>query len=210
MVSRALPAAQGAAGWLSCANAPVVARTAACLNEDGGVRRLADVQAELADVEISAGNFRLWLQANGSALVHNLAVSAKGPLADVVERLLDAHGEARTLEQITGDIAGGRAPGRRRRPGTGGRRPPAVHPVLPWARGPGVVGARKGPSRSEGAGHARKQGEEKRAGSSRPPESVRGASGERLWLWVRVDADVLRGCEAAVPVALVEGLGLLL
>ena len=99
--------------WLSCANAPVVARTAACLNEDGGVRRLADVQAELADVEISAGNFRLWLQANGSALVHNLAVSAKGPLADVVERLLDAHGEARTLEQITGRHRCGRAPGRR-------------------------------------------------------------------------------------------------
>jgi hypothetical protein len=30
----------------------------------------------------------------------------------------------------------------------------------------------------------------------------------RLWLWVRMDAEVLRGSEAAVPVALVQGLGL--
>ena len=35
-----------------------------------------------------------------------------------------------------------------------------------------------------------------------------GTSGERLWLWVRVDVEVLRGSEAPVPVALVEGLGL--
>ena len=52
------------------------------------------------------------------------------------------------------------------------------------------------------------RGKRSDAGSSRPPESVRGASGERLWLWVRVDGEVLRGSEAAVPVALVEGLGI--
>ena len=34
------------------------------------------------------------------------------------------------------------------------------------------------------------------------------AEQERLWLWVRVDGDVLRGSEASVPVALAEGLGL--
>jgi hypothetical protein len=43
--------------------------------------------------------------------------------------------------------------------------------------------------------------------AGRPPEPA--ASGaDRLWLWVRVGADVLRGREAAVPVDLMEGLGL--
>ena len=94
-------------GWLSSTPAPVVARTVAYINEDGGVRRLADLQAQLADVGISAGNFRPWLQANGAMPVEDLAVSVKGPLADVVECILDAYGEARTPEQIRADVASG-------------------------------------------------------------------------------------------------------
>ncbi len=43
------------------------------------------------------------------------------------------------------------------------------------------------------------------ASGSQPAEAS--ASPARFWLWVRVDADVLRGAEAAVPVALMEGLG---
>ena len=70
------------------------------------------------------------------------------------------------------------------------------------------MGARKGPSREEGARHPPKGRGEGRTGAVGPPERYEATSGERLWLWVRVDGEVLRGSEAAVPVALVEGLGL--
>ena len=114
-------------GWLSSTPVPVVARTVAYINEDGGVRRVADLQAQLADVGISAGSFRPWLQANGAMPVQDLTVSVKGPLADVVERILDAYGKARTPEQISADIArSGRHGGRRSRD-EGARRPPSVH-----------------------------------------------------------------------------------
>lgn len=194
--------------WLSSANPPVVARTATCLNEDDGVRRLADIEAELTDVGISACNFRLWLQANGAALVHDLAVSTKGPLADVVEHLLDAYGEARTLEQITADITAGerrvdaedlaRVVGDRRR---FTQSPRGNVGLLSWGRENARAGAkaRVAPANSSGSGPA---------GSGQPHEPLGAESGEQLWLWVRVDAETLRGSEAAVPVALVEGLGL--
>ena len=42
------------------------------------------------------------------------------------------------------------------------------------------------------------------AGKSEPAAS----EGDRWWLWVQVDPDVLRGGEAAVPVALMEAVGL--
>jgi hypothetical protein len=196
--------------WLSSTKAPVVSRTSACLNEDGGVRRLADVQAELANLEISARNFQPWLQANGAVLVHELAVSAKGSLADVVERLLDAHGEARTPEDIRGEIAAGgrqvdaldlaRVFGDRRRFTKSSR---GNVGLVSW-------GQKRDRARAKSRPAAANSAKRSLAGRRRSPEAAGGASGsgERLWLWVRVDAEVLRGCEAAVPVALVEGLGL--
>jgi hypothetical protein len=194
--------------WLSSTKAPVVARTAACLNEDGGVRQLADIEAELVDVGISAGNFRPWLRANGAVVVRDLAVSARGPLADVVERLLDAHGEARTLEQITTDLAAGerhvdaedlaRVLGGRRRFTRSSR----------GQVGLGLWGRETGRAAAKERAAPAKSAKTRLAGPPEPPETVGGEPKERLWLWVRVDAEVLRGSEAAVPVALVEGLGL--
>jgi hypothetical protein len=80
------------------------------LAADGGVRRLSDVQTELADLEVAPDRFVAWLQANGATVVHDLAVLVTGQLADAVERVVDAHGTARTTEQIEADLAaGGRA-----------------------------------------------------------------------------------------------------
>ena len=195
-------------GWLSSTPAPVVARTVAYINEDGGVRRLADLHAQLADVGISAGNFRPWLQANGAMPVEDLAVSVKGPLADVVERILDAHGKARTPEQIRADVAGGgrpvdagavtRALGDRRRFTLSVR---GEAGLASW-------GQERGRSLKKAHGRPRTGQDESRTGAVGPPERDGGTTEERFWLWVRVDVEVLRGSEAAVPVALVEGLGL--
>ena len=138
-------------GWLSSTPEPVVARTVAYINEDGGVRRLADLQAQLADVGISAGSFRPWLQANGAMPVQDLTVSVQGPLADVVECILDAYGEARTPEQIRADIASG---GRHVDAGAVIRALGDRHRFTRSERGeagPAVVAASEGPGAEEGA-----------------------------------------------------------
>ena len=194
-------------GWLASTPAPVVARTVAYINEDGGVRRLADLHAQLADVGISAGNFRPWLQANGAMPVEDLAVSVKGPLADVVERILDAYGKACTPEQIRADVAGGgrqvdagavtRALGDRRRFTLSVR---GEASLVSW-------GQERGRAPKKAHGRPRTGQDESRTGAG-PSERDGGTTEERFWLWVRVDVEVLRGSEAPVPVALVEGLGL--
>jgi hypothetical protein len=194
-------------GWVAAQPHDVAARTAACLAEDGGVRRLVDMEAELADLGIATRYLVPWLRACGAAVVHDVAVPVNGPLADVVERLLDAYGTARTSEEIAADLAGcGRA-------------------VEPAALAK-VVGNRRRFARSTAGGvRLAVWGQDEHPPvekvprpplaklPAKAPAPTKPASGQpggqdRLWLWVRVDAEVLRGSEAAVPVALVEGLGL--
>ena len=96
-------------GWVAVEPGPLASRTSDCLAWDGGVRRLADVNDELADLGITREQLPAWLAANGATVVHNLAVLVTGPLADAVERIVDAHGMARTSEEIEADlVAGGR------------------------------------------------------------------------------------------------------
>jgi hypothetical protein len=54
----------------------------------------------------------------------------------------------------------------------------------------------------------RRQGKTSGSHLDRAPAPLTPAGQERLWLWVRVNVEVLRGSEAGVPEALVEGLGL--
>ena len=179
-----------------------------CLAWDGGVRRLADVNDELADLGITREQLPAWLAANGATVVHNLAVLVTGPLADAVERIVDAHGMARTSEEIEADlVAGGRlvqhaalaraVRGRRfTRSATG-----AVG-LSVW--GPEVEEGRstKKPRRRP----AKRDGSE--PGPTPPQKALRRATQPRLWLWVRVDGDVLRVPRRPFRSALVEGLGL--
>lgn len=192
-------------GWLAVNPKFVVDRTSACLRTDGGIRRLIDVASELGDLEIPNDQLAPWLRACGAIVVHDSVVHLSGPLADVIERILDAHGVARTLEEITSDLArGARATdpsalatalrGRRFRCATDG----ALHLIV-WDKESRPTAARaRSPRRSTKPDlpHDRSRTE------------ANPANQERLWLWVRVDAEVLRGSGAAVPVALVEGLGL--
>ena len=74
-------------GWSALQSRAVVPRTRTALTADGGVRRLADVTADLADLEVDAQQLVLWLGANGVTVIHDLAVVVGGPLADAVERV---------------------------------------------------------------------------------------------------------------------------
>ncbi len=167
-------------GWVAVDPRPLAGRTDECLAVDGGVRHLSDVQAELADLEIRPEQLVAWLRANGATVVHDLAVLVTGPLADAVERVLDAHGRERTALEVEADLAGG---GRMVESG-------ALDRV--WRGGRFTRSAK-------GALRLAAWGPDERPSSKKTP---------RLWLWVRVDEEVLRGSEAAVPAALVEGLGL--
>ena len=207
-------------GWSALQSRAVVPRTRTALTADGGVRRLADVTADLADLEVDGQQLVLWLGANGATVIHDLAVVVGGPLADAVERVLDAHGEPRTEEEIAADLAdGGRTvdPSSVRAAVRQGRfarlekgaiglaawpaaEEPAVEPRRPGRRSRGRP---PGPSPAVPAGRTPGAGE---PAGARPEPAAPGT--DRMWLWVRVDADVLRGCEAVVPGALMEGLGL--
>ena len=100
---------RGHPGWVATHPASLLSRSALSVRADGGVRLLADVSAELADLELCPGMVVPWLQAFGAVVVHELVVSTAGPLADAVERILDAHGTTRTVPQIAEDlVAGGR------------------------------------------------------------------------------------------------------
>ena len=200
-------------GWVSTHPRQLVGRTADCLTADGGIRLLVDVEAELADLGLRADQIGPWLRASGAIVVHDVVVSMSGPLADVVERVLDAYGTARTAEEIAVDLAScGRA------------EEPAVLADALRARRftgspTGAVGLVGWPNQTGPDEKKCKAARNERAHGSSPKASVPGrtqasddqakhAHEEQLWLWVRVDPEVLRGSEAAVPVALVEGLGL--
>lgn len=192
-------------GWLAINPKLVVNRTSAFLGADGGVRRLVDFEAELDDLGILCNQVVEWLRACGAVVVHDSVARVTGPLADALERLLDTHGNAISIEELATDLSrGGRAVeptaleaalrGRRFSPVTGGTMRltawgPEGKPVVSGTRSPRPTVRHAAPRDRSGPG-------------------ANSPSRDRLWLWVRVDAEVLRGSEAAVPIALVEGLGL--
>jgi hypothetical protein len=213
----------GRAGWVAVEPKRAVGATAECLAADGGVRRLADVEAELAELGIRPGNLVPWLSSGGAVVVHDLVVSLSGPVGEVAERLVDAHGTARNLGEIAADLSSGGRPVDEAvlARALGGRRferlPTGAVRLAAWGK-EGHQAAKHGQkhcreAKPEADGWARVQAEKP---GDRPAPHDGGATGravgqtgrERLWLWVRVDAEVLRGAEAAVPAALVESLGL--
>jgi len=189
------------AGWLAVDPKLVAARTSACLAADRGVGRLVDVEAELVEIGMRTDQVAPWLRACSAVLVHDLVVSVSGPLPDVIERVLDAHGVPRSVDEIAADIA------------AGGRQ-------MNGAMLDGALRSRRFRHTTEGGVRLAAWAEEKPGAEPerrrRTKEPTRPAlhvpdtpAGDgRLWLWVRVDDGVLHGSEAAVPVALVEGLGL--
>jgi hypothetical protein len=196
----------GRPGWLALDPVFTVGRTLQSLAGDGGVRRVTDLEAELSDLGIRGDQFQEWLTANGAVLVHGLAVLISGPLADAVERLLDAHARPRTVERLSAELAGS------------GR--PAARADVERA----IRGARFTRTRSGGVGLAAWESQGRAgtepvprpgAAAARKVTSARRGRGapdpgpaERVWLAVAVDEEALRGAEASAPAPLAEGLEL--
>ncbi|MGH9086974.1 MAG: hypothetical protein ACRDYZ_02525 [Acidimicrobiales bacterium] len=217
----------GHAGWLSNDAGRIAARTAACLLADGGVRRLTDVEAELGFVPPEP-----WLNACTAIGLCDLTVSVRGPLRGALERILDAQGESLPVDDLVLRL---RAAGRVvTEPAVDSlvRRPPFRRDaggrveLVAWAEdaaAPKEAKGEKSPKRGKPAKLARSPKRAKpstRAKRPTPPSSIgrsvtsvpptrAGAEtlDDRLWLWVRVDADVLAGAEGVVPSALAEKLG---
>jgi len=188
--------------WVATDPKAALARTATALAEDGGTRRLVDLEAELVDLQLTAASLMPWLRANGAIIVHDLVVSVNGTLGAVLERLLDAHGTPRTPDQLLADLA------------AGGRRlvPTALARVLRERRRFRLSASGKVALAAWPREEARSpQGKRPRptatsAATAQCTEEVPPA--ERFWLWVRVDAEVIKGAEAPVPAGLIEALGL--
>ncbi len=82
-------------GWIGVRPNEVVARTKEVLSEDGGVVSLVALSGELRALGVNDGAVTSWLEACGAVVVDDdVAVLLSGPLVDVLERLLDAHGRA--------------------------------------------------------------------------------------------------------------------
>ncbi|MGH9188749.1 MAG: hypothetical protein ACRD0Q_01740 [Acidimicrobiales bacterium] len=183
----------GHPGWVATDPAAVLAETRRLLHEDGGVRLLDHVVADLESAGIPSHDVGLWLGAQPVAVVDGLVVTRSGSPADVAERLLSATGRAMTVTELAAMVSrpNGMAisdPHLRRDPrfvrvdrdrfelaewgGTAFTEPPAPGPEL-----------------FPGAGH-------------------HGAPGGRSRLHIEVDAAVLRGAADAVPLSVVDALGL--
>lgn len=205
----------GHPGWLAIEAVLLPARTGHCLSADGGVRRLVDVKSEMADLaelgQVASDRLEAWLRECGALVIHDLAVSTAGPLTGVVERVLDAHGTDRSPEEIAAEITtGGRAVtaedlastlrSQRFKFGPTGRVRLAA-----WGVEKANEKTKAPPAKPKKASRRTVPGSGAR--THQAPAQKQAGDG-RLWLWVRVDADVLHGSEAPVPAALAEGLGL--
>ena len=200
-------------GWLAVEPQAIVARTAACLAADGGVRRMFDVEAEL---DLTPDQARSWLGACGATVICDLAVSLSGRLVVVVERILDAHGRPLTQAEIAACLAdGGReategalAAVLRKKPFA--RQPDGALRLADW--GTEMPAPRRDRPRDDRRAAAETPAPHRSPWREPAPERAEAVVAEEgsdcLWLWVKVDADVLHGVEAVVPSALVEGLGL--
>ena len=231
---RAIP---GLAGWLALEANTIVARTSSCLAADGGVRRLVDVEAELEmasarlapwlhacgaavihDVAISlagslAGVVERVLDAHGCPqAATQIAACLAGGGRDVAGTDLQRTLRSRKfIRSAAGDVGLADWEGDQLRSGDGRRskrrQGPNSQPGKP--RQPGRSSAMV---RSPATTPPATTPEAPRPTASTPHatthEVVEAPHGDgRLWLWVRVDAEVLRGAEAVVPSVLVEGLG---
>lgn len=193
-------------GWLATGGPSALALTAASIEADGGVRRLADIAADLGELEVGPGQLVGWLAASGALVLDgDLVVALSGAVVDVVERLLDAYGHELTTDELAACTArGGRDVGaaavaaavRNRRFRRIEDRVGLADWPHPTVAATGTPARRRSPSDDPPT-------------PPTPPTPLELARVDgRLWLWVRVDQDVLRGAEGGIPLALVEGLAM--
>lgn len=179
--------------WVATDPADLLAGTRRFLHEDGGVRQLDHVAADLEAAGIAAPDVADWLRAQPAALVDGLVVALSGSPVDVAERILSATGRAMAATDLAATMS----------------RPDAA-PSLENRLGRDPRFVRVDPHRFELA----EWGSEAFVNSPPPvatelfPAAGRGRTpAGTSQLRIEVDAAVLRGASHPVPLSVVEALG---
>ncbi len=87
-------------GWRCVQPDDLFSQTRETLVQDGGVRSFAAIGALLEELGVTKAAVRPWTRACGAAVVDDdIAVWLPGPLADVLERLMDARGRGLTSSE---------------------------------------------------------------------------------------------------------------
>lgn len=189
-----LPVA-GQAGWVAKDPATVLADTRRLLHEDGGVRRLDQVAADLEAAGIAAHDVGDWLAWQPAVVVDGLAVPVSGTTADVAERLLSATGRAMTAAELAS--------------AAGNPNPEAAATLDGRLRGDGrfLRVDRDHFEPAEWGGEAFTEPPPPAPAELFPGAGRGRAPAGRSQLRIEVDAAVLRGTGEPVPLAVVEALG---
>ena len=189
---------KGHDGWVATDPVTLVADTRRLLHLDGGVRQLDHLVADLEAAGVTSEDAGDWLATHDVVLLDGLVVSRSGSPADMSERILSATGRAMTAAELAGlaSAAAGAAPGDATAHDGRLRRDPRFIRVdrhhfelAEWGGTPFQEARPPVPAELfPGAGRATLTG--------------------RSQLRIEVDAAALRGASAAVPMAVVEALGL--
>ncbi len=186
--------------WLATDPGGVVADTRRLLGEDGGVRGLDQVAAELVDAGMAAGDVGAWLAEQPVVMVDGLVVVGCGAPADVAERLLSATGRAMTaaeLSTVGGDDTAAGANGR------ADALAGLEHRLLADRRFVRV--SREEFELAEWGTEAWSDPNARTPKTLAP--SCGAAPGAKAWLRIEIDHAVLSGSSGPVPLPLVEDLG---
>ena len=94
----------GRPGWLGLEPTGLVSRTGAWLSEDGGVRPVAELCAELAAEGMRAEHRGAWLATFPTILVDDVVMRIDGSLSVVLERVLFAVGRGQSAVMLAGRL----------------------------------------------------------------------------------------------------------
>ena len=187
-------------GWVATDPAALVAETRRLLHLDGGVRQLDHVTADLEAAGIPCGDAGDWLATHEVVLLDGLVVSRSGTGADVSERLLSATGRAMTATELAG-LAGTGSD-------TGATPSDATAHEGRLRRDPRFIRVDRHHFELAEWGGTPFREAPPPAPAELFPGAGRAAPSGRSQLRIEVDAAVLRGASAAVPLSVAEALGL--
>lgn len=181
-------------GWIATDPAAVLAATRRHIHEDGGVRSIEHLAADLEAAGIAPDDVGGWLGTQPVIVVEGLIVALAGSPADVAERILSATGRAMAPDELAAMTPRSQAPtalhGRLRRDSRFIQVDRDRFELAEWGGEASTGSAPPEPAEMfPGAGRSRTE-----TGRSQ--------------LRIKVDAGVLRGTSEPIPFSVVEALGL--
>lgn len=95
-------------GWVALDPAVIIAETTQLIHEDGGVRPLEHLVAELRMLGVNSEHAEDWLACQQARVTHGLVIATSGSPGDVAERALQAQGRAMSADELGELLPGGR------------------------------------------------------------------------------------------------------